>query len=99
MIHLISATSKPKDRVRLSKWTSVLNSEKLSSIYVGWNREGQKKILIGSNGARIKKIGEQARADMESLFDSKVMLRTWVKVRTGWSDDERALRSLGYMDE
>lgn len=62
-------------------------------------REGQKKILIGSNGARIKKVGEQARADMESLFDSKVMLRTWVKVRTGWSDDERALRSLGYMDE
>jgi GTP-binding protein Era len=62
-------------------------------------REGQKKILIGSNGARLKKVGEQARADMESLFDSKVMLRTWVKVRTGWSDDERALRSLGYMDE
>jgi GTP-binding protein Era len=62
-------------------------------------REGQKKILIGSNGARLKKVGEQARADMESLFDSKVMLRTWVKVRTGWSDDEKALRSLGYMDE
>lgn len=62
-------------------------------------REGQKKILIGSNGARIKKVGEQARADMEALFDSKVMLRTWVKVRSGWSDDERALRSLGYMDE
>ena len=62
-------------------------------------REGQKKIIIGSNGSRIKKIGEQARADMESLFDSKVMLRTWVKVRSGWSDDERALRSLGYMDE
>ena len=62
-------------------------------------REGQKKILIGSKGARLKKIGEQARADMESLFDTKVMLRTWVKVRSGWSDDERALRSLGYMDE
>lgn len=62
-------------------------------------REGQKKILIGSKGARLKKIGEQARADMERLFDSKVMLRTWVKVRSGWSDDERALRSLGYMDE
>ena len=62
-------------------------------------REGQKKILIGSNGSRIKKVGEQARADMETLFDSKVMLRTWVKVRSGWSDDERALRSLGYMDE
>ena len=62
-------------------------------------RDGQKKILIGTNGARIKRVGEQARADMESMFDSKVMLRTWVKVRSGWSDDERALRSLGYMDE
>ena len=62
-------------------------------------RDGQKKIIIGTNGERIKKIGEQARADLESLLDCKVMLRTWVKVRSGWSDDERALRSLGYMDE
>jgi len=62
-------------------------------------REGQKKILIGSNGSRLKKVGEQARADMEALFNCKVMLRTWVKVRSGWSDDERALRSLGYMDQ
>jgi GTP-binding protein Era len=62
-------------------------------------RDGQKKIIIGTNGERIKKIGAQARADMESLLDCKVMLRTWVKVRSGWSDDERALRSLGYMDE
>ena len=62
-------------------------------------REGQKKIIIGTKGERIKKIGEQARADIESLLDSKVMLRTWVKIRSGWSDDERALRSLGYMDE
>jgi GTP-binding protein Era len=62
-------------------------------------RDGQKKIIIGTNGDRIKKIGEQARADIESLLDCKVMLRTWVKVRSGWSDDERALRSLGYMDD
>ena len=62
-------------------------------------RDGQKKIIIGTNGERIKKIGEQARADIESLLDCKVMLRTWVKVRSGWSDDERALRSLGYMDD
>ena len=59
-------------------------------------REGQKRILIGDKGARIKKIGQQARLDMERLFDGKVMLRTWVKVKSGWSDDERALRSLGY---
>ena len=62
-------------------------------------REGQKKIIIGTNGERIKKVGEQARADIESLLACKVMLRTWVKVRSGWSDDERALRSLGYMDD
>ena len=62
-------------------------------------RDGQKKIIIGTNGERIKKVGEQARADIESLLGCKVMLRTWVKVRSGWSDDERALRSLGYMDD
>jgi len=61
-------------------------------------REGQKKIIIGEKGERIKKIGQQARQDMELLFDQKVMLKTWVKVRSGWSDDERALRSLGYID-
>lgn len=61
-------------------------------------RDGQKKIIIGEKGERIKKIGQQARQDMELMFDQKVMLKTWVKVRSGWSDDERALRSLGYID-
>ena len=61
-------------------------------------RKGQKKILIGEKGARLRSIGTDARHDMESLFDSKVMLRLWVKVKSGWSDDERALRSLGYDD-
>ena len=61
-------------------------------------REGQKKILIGDKGERIKRIGQDARRDMETLFDSKVMLNLWVKVKGGWSDDERALRSLGYLD-
>ncbi len=59
-------------------------------------RKGQKKILIGDKGTRLRSIGSQARVDMERLFDSKVMLRLWVKVKSGWSDDERALRSLGY---
>lgn len=61
-------------------------------------RDGQKRILIGDKGARIKQIGQQARQEMETLFDQKVMLKTWVKVKFGWSDDERALRSLGYSD-
>lgn len=62
-------------------------------------REGQKKIIIGDAGQRIKKIGEQARHDIEQLLDKRVMLRLWVKVKRGWSDDERALRSLGYRDD
>jgi GTP-binding protein Era len=61
-------------------------------------RKGQKKILIGEKGGRLRAIGTDARRDMELLFDSKVMLRLWVKVKSGWSDDERALRSLGYDD-
>ncbi len=60
--------------------------------------KGQKKIIIGEGGSRLRSIGTEARHDMESLFDSKVMLRLWVKVKSGWSDDERALRSLGYED-
>ncbi len=59
-------------------------------------RKGQKKIIIGEKGARLRSIGTEARKDMERLFDAKVMLRLWVKVKSGWSDDERALRSLGY---
>ena len=59
-------------------------------------RDTQKAIVIGDRGARLKKIGQEARKDMEQLFDSKVMLNIWVKVKAGWSDDERALKSLGY---
>ncbi len=61
-------------------------------------KAGQKAIVIGDKGSRLKTIGSDARIDMESLFDSKVMLNLWVKVKGGWSDDERALRSLGYTD-
>lgn len=62
-------------------------------------RKGQKKILIGEGGSRLRSIGTDARRDMEPLFDSKIMLRLWIKVKSGWSDDERALRSLGYDDQ
>ncbi|OAV01561.1 MULTISPECIES: GTPase Era [Moraxella] len=59
-------------------------------------RAGQKSIVIGDKGARIKQVGIDARKDMEVLFDRKIMLTLWVKVKRGWSDDERALNSLGY---
>ncbi|WP_218311860.1 GTPase Era [Alteromonas antoniana] len=62
-------------------------------------RETQKRMVIGKKGHHLKTIGEQARKDMENLFDNKVFLELWVKVKQGWADDERALRSLGYGDE
>ena len=65
-------------------------------IYV--ERQGQKKIVIGEGGSRLRSIGTEARKDMEVAFSRKVMLKLWVKVKSGWSDDERALRSLGFED-
>ncbi|MDF7667211.1 GTPase Era [Orbaceae bacterium ESL0727] len=62
-------------------------------------REGQKKMVIGSKGEKIKQIGIEARKDMQAFFDAKVHLELWVKVKAGWADDERALRSLGYSDD
>ncbi|GAB1258169.1 GTPase Era [Aurantivibrio plasticivorans] len=61
-------------------------------------REGQKTILIGQKGSRIKLIGQEAREEIEGLIERQVMLKLWVKVKSGWSDDDRALRSLGYND-
>ncbi|MEO2174627.1 MAG: GTPase Era [bacterium] len=61
-------------------------------------RDGQKVIIIGAKGSKLKRIGTDARRDIEALLDKKVMLRLWVKVKSGWSDDERALKSLGYDD-
>ena len=60
------------------------------------DKEGQKPILIGKKGEKLKQISTEARQDMENLFGGKVWLETWVKVRSGWADDERALKSLGY---
>ncbi len=61
-------------------------------------RNGQKKMVIGARGSRIKLIGTEARHDIEKLIDGKVFLSLFVKVKAGWADDERALKSLGYAD-
>jgi GTP-binding protein Era len=60
------------------------------------DKESQKPMLIGKNGDKMKQISTEARQDMEKLFGGKVYLETWVKVKGGWADDERALKSLGY---
>jgi GTP-binding protein Era len=66
-------------------------------IYV--ERSGQKSIVIGKKGELLKQVGKDAREDMEKLFGCKVFLQLWVKVREGWSDNERMLRNLGYNDD
>ncbi len=61
-------------------------------------RESQKGIVIGKGGITLKEVSTQARIDLERIFESKVFLRAFVKVREGWSDDEKALNALGYKD-
>jgi GTP-binding protein Era len=60
------------------------------------DKDGHKPIVIGRGGERLKRISSDARKEMETLFGGKVWLETWVKVKGGWADDERALKSLGY---
>jgi len=59
-------------------------------------RESQKGIVVGRGGATLKRVAREARRDMEQLFEGKVFLNVWVKVREKWSDDLRVLRQLGY---
>ncbi len=61
-------------------------------------RDSQKNIVIGKQGEMLKKVGTDARIDIEKLIDQKVYLQLWVKVKKGWSDSERALKSLGFGD-
>ncbi|MEE9344727.1 MAG: GTPase Era [Methylococcales bacterium] len=75
-------------------------AEKLVTIgAVIWvEREGQKRIVIGNKGGVLKKIGERARIDIEQMLEKKVFLSLWVKVKSGWSDNERMINALGYQD-
>ncbi len=59
-------------------------------------RKSQKTIVIGKQGRVLKEVGTEARKDIEVLLDGRVNLKLWVKIKEGWADDERALRSLGY---
>jgi len=61
-------------------------------------RDNQKNIVIGKNGEMLKAVGKQARLEMETMFEKKVFLKLWVKVKDKWADDERALHNLGYTE-
>ena len=82
---------------RFAEDTDSKQSELLRIGAVIWvERDGQKAIVIGKAGTRLKEIGAKARLGMEKLFGRKVFLETWVRVREGWSDDEAALKAFGY---
>ena len=75
--------------------------QKITKIYaIVWvERDSQKNIVIGKQGELLKKVGTDARIDIEKLIDKKVYLQIWVKVKKGWANSERALQSLGFLDE
>lgn len=60
------------------------------------DKESHKGIVVGAKGSRLREIGTLARMDMQKLFDGKVHLELWVRVKGGWSDDDRMLKQLGY---
>ncbi len=83
--------------IQIERFKSIRQTVHIDAV-VFVERDGQKAILIGKNGTKLKRIGTDARQEIENLISKKVMLGLWVKVKSGWSDDERALRSLGYDD-
>jgi GTP-binding protein Era len=95
---LIMATEEELPYISAVEIEQFKESDKLIEINaVIWvERQGQKVIVIGTKGARLKKIGTQARRDIEKLLNKKVFLTLWVKVKEHWTDDIKALRSLGY---
>jgi len=81
--------------VEIERFTEDGNLLRIGAV-IWVEREGQKAIVIGKGGARLKEIGAKSRLQMERLFGAKVFLETWVRVREGWSDDEAALKAFGY---
>jgi len=81
--------------VEIEKFEEVRGVRRIhASIVV--EKDGHKAMVIGAGGAKLKEIATAARLDMEKLFGGKVYLETWVRVRGGWTDDEAALRRMGY---
>ncbi len=83
--------------VEIEKYEEKPNITKIYAI-IWVERSTQKSIVIGKQGEMLKKVGSDARVDIQKLIDSKVYLQLWVKVKKGWSNNERALQSLGFMD-
>ncbi|MCB1827508.1 MAG: GTPase Era [Coxiellaceae bacterium] len=84
--------------ISLEKYAEENNILHISAV-IWVEREGQKKIVIGKQGEMLKKIGTLARQELEDQFNIKIFLQLWVKVKRGWSDDERAIETLGFKED
>lgn len=83
--------------VEVERYEELPNVTKIY-IIIWVERDSQKSIVIGTEGEMLKKIGTDARFDIEKLIERKAFVKLWVKVKKGWSDNERALLSLGFND-
>ena len=86
-------------RNSIMKWVEKFEQEgNLRRVFIAIlvDRDTHKSMVIGNKGARLKDISTQARQDMEKLFDGPVYLEIWVKVKSGWADNEAGLRAYGY---
>jgi GTP-binding protein Era len=81
--------------VAIEDWKNLEKRVEISAL-IWVEREGQRLIVIGKKGERLKWVGIEARKEIEALLKQKVFLRLWVKVKERWTDDDRALRQLGY---
>ncbi len=81
--------------VEIEKFETINNLRRIFAAIIV-DKDSQKPMIIGKKGDKLKQISTEARQDMEKLFGGKVYLETWVKVKGGWADNERALKSLGY---
>jgi len=87
-----------KTAIEIEEFKDEPDCSRISAI-IWVEREGQKKIIVGRGGEKLKTIGTEARQDIEQLIGRKVMLNLWVKVKSSWSDDDRMLRQLGYSEK
>ena len=83
--------------VEIESFEEVGNLYRINAL-IWVEREGQKKILIGQKGEALKEVAKFSRLEMEKMFDKKVFLNIWIKVKKSWSSDEAALSKLGYFD-
>lgn len=84
--------------VEIEKFEQTSRVTRISSV-IWVEKQSQKSIVIGKGGSGLKEIGSRARHEMEKLFDTKIHLELWVKVKDGWSDDAAMIRNLGYEAE